>query len=48
MINIIFAPPRTGKTCFMTHIANDYAFDKVRNRAMAREIMGNETAALTS
>ncbi len=38
MITIIFAPPRTGKTCYMTHIANGYAFDKERNRAMAREI----------
>ena len=40
MITIIFAPPRTGKTCFMTHVANGYAFDKARNRAMAREIVG--------
>ena len=40
MITIIFAPPRTGKTCFMTHVANGYAFNKARNRAMAREIVG--------
>lgn len=40
MITIIFAPPRTGKTCFMTHVANGHAFDKARNRAMAREIIG--------
>ena len=40
MITIIFAPPRTGKTCFMTHVANGYAFDKARNRAMALEIIG--------
>ena len=40
MITIIFAPPRTGKTCFMTHVANGYAFDRQRNRAMAREIIG--------
>ena len=40
MITIIFAPPRTGKTCFMTHVANGYAFDKARNRAMARQIIG--------
>ena len=39
MITIIFAPPRTGKTCFMTHIANTYAFNRERNRLMAREIM---------
>lgn len=39
MITIIFAPPRTGKTCFLTHIANMAAFDKVRNTAMRREIL---------
>ena len=38
MITIIFAPPRTGKTCFLTHIANVAAFDKARNTAMRREI----------
>ena len=38
MITIIFAPPRTGKTCFMTHILNQFAFDKERNRLMFREI----------
>ena len=44
MITIIFAPPRTGKTCFMTHVANGYAFDKVRNRTMAREIIGKRNS----
>lgn len=39
MITIIFAPPRTGKTCFMTYLLNEYAFDRQRNRAMANEIM---------
>ena len=39
MITIIFAPPRTGKTCFLTHIANMAAFDKGRNTAMRREIL---------
>ena len=39
MITIIFAPPRTGKTVFMTHQANICAFDRQRNRAMANEIM---------
>lgn len=39
MITIIFAPPRTGKTCFLTHIANTAAFDKERNTAMRREIL---------
>lgn len=38
MITIIFAPPRTGKTCFMTHMACETAFDRERNRAMQMEI----------
>ncbi len=38
MITIIFAPPRTGKTCFMTHLANQYAFDRLRNKAMQDEL----------
>lgn len=39
MITIIFAPPRTGKTCFMTHMLRQAAFDRQRNLAMAQEIM---------
>lgn len=39
MIGILFAPPRTGKTCLMTHMANMAAFDRQRNRAMQLEIM---------
>lgn len=39
MITIIFAPPRTGKTCFLTHMANMTAFDRQRNRAMQNEFM---------
>ena len=38
MITIIFAPPRTGKTCFLTHTASQIAFDRLRNRAMQNEI----------
>ncbi|MDE7162746.1 MAG: hypothetical protein K2O44_01530 [Clostridia bacterium] len=38
MITIIFAPPRTGKTCFMTHMANICAFDRQRNNAMQQEL----------
>lgn len=38
MIMIIFAPPRTGKTCFLTHMACMTAFDRQRNRAMQNEI----------
>lgn len=39
MITIIFAPPRMGKTCFMTYLANNYAFDKDRNYLMKKEIV---------
>ena len=39
MITIIFAPPRTGKTCLMTHLLNEIAFDRNRNRLMFKEIM---------
>lgn len=39
MITIIFAPPRTGKTCFMTHLLNESAFNKDRNNKMAKEII---------
>lgn len=38
-LTIIFAPPRTGKTCFLTHILNQAMFDRERNRAMKIEIM---------
>lgn len=38
-IYIIFAPPRTGKTCFMTHKLNEYAFDRERNSLMRHEII---------
>ncbi len=39
MITILFAPPRTGKTCLLTHIACTVAFDRERNRAMRNEIL---------
>lgn len=39
MIMIIFAPPRTGKTCFMTHCLNMIAFNRERTRKMEREII---------
>ena len=38
-IYIIFAPPRTGKTCFMTHCLNQFAFNKERNKQMRYEII---------
>lgn len=37
-ITIIFAPPRTGKTSFMTHLLNTYAFDRNRTKKMISEI----------
>lgn len=42
MITIIFAPPRTGKTCFMTHVAHETAFDRERNKRMQREIFNKQ------
>lgn len=39
MITIIFAPPRTGKTCFMTYCLNMIAFNRERTRKMEREII---------
>ena len=39
MITIIFAPPRTGKTCFMTYCLNEIAFNRDRTRKMEREII---------
>lgn len=38
-ITIIFAPPGAGKTCLMTHLLNQHAFDRTRNRNMFKEIM---------
>ena len=37
-ITIVFAPPRTGKTAFMTNIARNIMFDRERTRAMHSEI----------
>lgn len=39
MITIIFAPPGFGKTCFLTHILNTYAFDYERTKSMQHEII---------
>ncbi|MCM1437647.1 MAG: hypothetical protein NC131_00345 [Roseburia sp.] len=39
MITILFAPPRTGKTLFMTHMARETAFDRERTKLMQREIL---------
>ena len=47
MITIIFAPPRTGKTCFLTHIARETAFDRNRSKLMQREIMLKQESGFT-
>lgn len=47
MITIIFAPPRTGKTCFMTYILNEYAFDRSRTRKMQQEIYNKNLNGFT-
>ena len=38
MITIIFAPPRSGKTCFLTHCLREKMFDLKRNRKMRQEL----------
>lgn len=48
MITIVFAPPRTGKTCFMTHVARETAFDYERNKLMRREIMQKQIGGFES
>ena len=44
MIYIIFAPPRYGKTSFLAHIMNSYAFNNDRNRLMRRELEAKNNA----
>ena len=48
MITIIFAPPRTGKTCYMTHVGHEMAFNRERNRSMAREIIRKQNNGFDS
>lgn len=38
-ILIIFAPPRTGKTCFMSYLASEAMYDYDRTAAMRSEVM---------
>lgn len=38
MITIIFAPPGYGKTSLMTYFLNETAYNRKRNRCMAKEI----------
>ncbi len=39
MISIIFGPPGTGKTCFLTHMLHEAAFNRERNHNMQLEIL---------
>lgn len=48
MIVIITAPPRTGKTCLMTHIATTIGFDRSRTRLMQKEIAFKQASGFTS
>ena len=47
MITIIFAPPRTGKTCFMTNIAREAMFDRERTLLMQSEIQAKKAGGFT-
>lgn len=38
MITIIYAPPRTGKTCLLSYILNETCFDRQRTKNMYAEI----------
>lgn len=44
MIRIIFAPPRTGKTAYLTHTLNNFAFDRERNLKMEKAVLGMQEA----
>ena len=48
MITIIFAPPRAGKTCLMTHLMNEIAFDRERNKLMQAEIMDKRVSGFVN
>lgn len=48
MITIIFAPPRTGKTCFMTHLGREMAFDRLRNKLMQNELLEKKQNGFTN
>ena len=47
MITIIFAPPRTGKTVLMTHLAREQTFNSIRNSLMRREIVHKQASGFT-
>lgn len=48
MITIIFAPPRTGKTCFMTHCLVEQAYNRQRNRTMRAEIIQKQLGGFSN
>lgn len=48
MITIIFAPPGTGKTAFMTYLASVYVFDDKRNYLMKEEILLKKASGFSS
>lgn len=48
MITIIFAPPRTGKTCFMTHCLIQKMFDRERNKLMQQELLFKQKSGFKS
>lgn len=48
MIYIIFAPPRTGKTCFMTYCLIMAMFNRQRNRAMQNELLSKQQNGFTN
>ncbi len=48
MITVIYAPPRTGKTCYMTHKARGIAFDRERTKLMQGEILSKQGKGFAS
>ncbi len=44
MITVIFAPPRTGKTLYISSVARNVAFDRQRIRAMQSEILSKRAS----
>lgn len=46
MITIIYGAPGVGKTCFLTHTLNLYAFSKERKKLMSNEIVKMQNMGL--
>lgn len=47
-ITIVYAPPRTGKTVFLTHVATQLMFNRERNRLMQQEIYNKQQNGFTN